>query len=438
VKSDHRSNTPDGRLARVDVLLSMPIGVLASVMLILLATLSPWLGLAPMRIPAAWCLACGGAWVMDAVSNVVLFLPLGMSLRSRAWRVRRVILVAFALSFFVETMQSLGIPPSRSPSVSDLVTNTIGAIFGVLLWQHGRSLLCPTPQQARWLSAGAIAVSVLTLSLTTFALTPRRPSRADATPLRPSRFSYAPGYGWYGGRLTEVVLNGRYMPHHGDGPVVVESSPVPDSLLISATLRGRDAASYTRAMVFVHAADDTLPDVALSQRGDHLELHIERRGSDWGLYMPYVRLPQVLHDRATIDAQPMQINAVATPGHLRLWAKSETPSVIRSLSLSPTLGWSMLQSLIGPTHPMAPVIHLFWLMTLVLPIGWWNARTAHPRAAAGIAMLALAAACVLPAWMVRLPLPSLTDGLTMCALLITGMIVSRRTRTPTAREYISV
>ena len=53
---------------------------IGSIIAILLATLSPWLGIAPMQIPAAWCLRCGAGWLIDAVSNVLLFLPLGGAL----------------------------------------------------------------------------------------------------------------------------------------------------------------------------------------------------------------------------------------------------------------------------------------------------------------------------------------------------------------------
>ena len=56
-------------------------GVLAaSVVLVLLATLAPWGAIDVASMPPRGCLACGGLWLTDGISNVVLFAPFGFAL----------------------------------------------------------------------------------------------------------------------------------------------------------------------------------------------------------------------------------------------------------------------------------------------------------------------------------------------------------------------
>lgn len=399
-----------------------------SVIGILLATLSPWLGIAPMRIPAAWCLICGGAWVMDAVSNVLLFAPLGASLAGCGWRLRRVLLGGVVLSLCVETLQSFGIPPQRSPSVSDLLTNATGALLGALLLRHWRRLLAPSPHDATAWSRYATLGTSLVFVGTALALLPRPAAHGASATLRVSPFDYAPGYGWYDGRLSQVMVNTLTVPHDGVGPVVVTADAVPDSLHIAAMLGGRDPAWYTRAMVFVHPADDTLPAVSLSQRGTHLELHIERRGSDWGLYMPYVRLAHALRDGGASDTRPRAIDAYATLGTLTLIQHRADGSLRRTIPLAGTSGWAMLQSVVGPTHRLAPVIQALWLMVLCAPIGWWSGRTRTPVRTASLAAALITTALIGSAWWVGIAWPPPVDWMTMGAALTIATLSSLRSR----------
>lgn len=409
---------------------------IGSTITILLATLSPWLGIAPMRIPTAWCLACGGAWVMDAVSNLLLFAPLGGALAARAWRMYRVALVAAALSLLVETMQSFGIPPSRSPSLSDLVTNTTGAMLGALLVRFWTPLRLPDPPRALRLAQVAALLTVTVVVLTAIALTPRYPTVDGAGDLRRSRFDYAPGYGWYGGSLTDLRLNDRSVAHTGEGPLVMEGARLPRSVTMTTTLRGRDSAWYTRAMIFVHHSADTLPEMSLSQRGHHLEVHIERRGTSWGLYMPYIRRANALRRQTVADTTPLHIRAAVHRDRLQLQLAQGDTVTTTTLALTPTIGWAMLQSVIGPSHPIAPIIAAAWMLTLAVPLGWWCGLTRRPRRAVGLAALTIIAAVDLSAQWAGIHRPPLIDWLTLGSGLAGAAWLSRRSRPRRADGYI--
>ena len=68
--------------------------------------------------------------VLEFLANIVLFVPLGLLVavawpRLRPWRV---VLLGFAVSFTIELVQTL--LPSRFPTISDVIANTVGAALG--------------------------------------------------------------------------------------------------------------------------------------------------------------------------------------------------------------------------------------------------------------------------------------------------------------------
>ena len=84
--------------------------------------------------------ACLKLWfVGDVVGNILLFLPLGWCVihaRSCQWRnpLRRMAFLAVALSLSVEFFQIFC--HNRSPAMTDVCTNTTGAVIGALLAVH--------------------------------------------------------------------------------------------------------------------------------------------------------------------------------------------------------------------------------------------------------------------------------------------------------------
>ena len=77
--------------------------------------------------------------VFEFLANIVLFVPLGVLVavawpRARPWSV---VLVGFAVSVTIELVQML--LPSRFPTISDVIANTVGAAVGCLLAQDIRA-----------------------------------------------------------------------------------------------------------------------------------------------------------------------------------------------------------------------------------------------------------------------------------------------------------
>lgn len=77
---------------------------------------------------------------LEAVANVIMFVPFGVLvglLLRRSWLV---VLLAFCLSAAIELAQLLFLP-TRVPTVQDVVLNTLGATLGVLGLRLVRSLM---------------------------------------------------------------------------------------------------------------------------------------------------------------------------------------------------------------------------------------------------------------------------------------------------------
>ena len=93
------------------------------------------------------------ATIFEFVANIALFIPLGLLLvaawpRSNAWVV---LLIGYSASATIELVQTM--LPSRYPTLSDVVANTIGTAIGCLavrlfVQRHPRRALTPQPVAA--------------------------------------------------------------------------------------------------------------------------------------------------------------------------------------------------------------------------------------------------------------------------------------------------
>ncbi|HEX3867544.1 MAG TPA: VanZ family protein [Gemmatimonadaceae bacterium] len=136
----------------------------AAIALILVATLTPTSG--PEQ-PFLFCILCGDRGAADAVANVILYLPLGLTLAALTGRPVMVVLSAALLSTCIEVTQAVAIP-GRDGAFGDIVFNTAGAATGVAII-HTRGLwLDPSPRLSRCLGAFATIIALAVVLLTGF------------------------------------------------------------------------------------------------------------------------------------------------------------------------------------------------------------------------------------------------------------------------------
>ena len=343
------------------------------------ATLAPT-GFAPSgfsggsTVRVMWCFTCGANWLTDDITNVALFVPLGISLALQRPGVLRALFVGAAVSLFVEFMQHLGLPPGRQPSLSDWLTNSIGTLVGALLVLQREVLLRPTRAQARTLAPLWSALLVATMLGTSWALSPRRPSVGATSRVVLSALPFTPGYGWFAAVPESASVNGVTLTHGGTGPVIAELQRT-DTVRAQVTVRGRDDRRGTVPIVYAHAPGDRAPIVLLGQRGNHATLRTTMMGRRLGLTTPDLVVHGAFADGDNADSLVRRhLAGVVTAGVLSLQVERDgTPpgEWQGTLTLRPSLGWTLIQSLIRADAWIAPLLSLVWIALWFVVGGYW-------------------------------------------------------------------
>lgn len=401
-------------------------GVLVgSVALIVAATLLPFGGMRAEVIPPSWCLQCGSLWLTDAISNVAMFVPFGVALGLRRMRLRRVALLSLAFSVFIETMQSIGLPPGRSPALADVMTNTTGGALGALLvtgwrWQRVASAAQLGVLTMAWSAMASVMFALSAYMLTPYNATARSaPAEVTVSPLR-----HVPGRGWYEGITDSARIGETRIVRGWSGPIIQQLSHQQLPLHVSVTVRGNDPLGGQIPLLFLHMPNDSAGWLQLTKRNDDAELVVSRMAFRYGLTVPALRVSQAFAGRTETDARTLTVSAhvsrstlaVATTGAFRGEA---------SLSLVPTLGWALIQPIITVQSSLAPLAEFLWLWALLLPIGFWGARAARPLAVTlvGAAVVALVLWQLPTYWQLH---PLRIRDWTVCASgILTGSIAAR-------------
>ena len=104
-------------------------------------------------------LTSGDAALAELIANLILFIPLGVTLTLAGVRPGRVVAIGALLSFSVEFLQQY--IPGRDPSVGDIVANTISTALGVLLVVAVPIWLWAPPRRSAWQARLAAGLAVL-------------------------------------------------------------------------------------------------------------------------------------------------------------------------------------------------------------------------------------------------------------------------------------
>ncbi|MBY0490107.1 MAG: VanZ family protein [Gemmatimonadaceae bacterium] len=350
-----------------------------SVLLILAATLLPT-GTAPIDLAAQrWCIDCGGPWAADAVCNILLFVPLGVALASLRSRASQAAVIGGLLSFLLELAQSLDLPPGRSSSFVDVLANSLGSEIGWGLFRVG-----PRLWQARGGRAFGLGLCWWFLGLLVLFGTAAAVQRgADSSPrlISTSPYQHSPIYGWYGGnpQLATIGASADEQPltilHRGSGPIVAAADSPSETWLVRVWTAGRDTARYRRALFYLHLLGDSTPELVISQNDGAAELLVRRRAQELGLVFPTLTLARVFGQVKEDDRIDLQIGV--HPARVELTGNTGAGARTAALDLSPAIGWTLLQSVVGIAHPLASLVALAWLTAIFLPVSWWLTRSGN-------------------------------------------------------------
>ena len=421
--------------------------LVVSVGLVLAATLTPSGVASPVRAEP-WCLACGGYWLADAISNVLLFAPFGLALRlwrpSLPWRV--LLLSAATFSLGVESLQALGIPHGRSAALADVLANTAGAALGFFVggWRH---LLRPQSPRIATLSAlvwSGLVVAVLVGTSAALesveSIKSVRHTDGKASPiLRQSALPFTPNYGWFAGHVDSATINDFSVVRRETGPVIVESSAALSAADLRVTARGSDLRNALVPLVYVHLAGRQEPMLMLGVHEEDVTLAVARRGSRWGLVMPTLTVRGAFRGRTHGDSTVTQVRAQARADRLELEIASGSTTASASMAFTPTLGWATFQTVVESDALLAPVVQALWIAVLVVPIGWWSARAGPWWIASAIsAALVVVTGAIGSVLFFRVAAVPPVELVEVVAALALGFSVSRVRGVPLGRSSFGV
>ncbi|HLB09638.1 MAG TPA: VanZ family protein, partial [Gemmatimonadaceae bacterium] len=115
------------------------------------------------KTPPSLCLLCGDQSILDAVLNIILFIPLGIGLRLAGMSRRRAFAIGLVTTITVETLQL--VIPGRDTSLGDIFTNSFGGFLGILCADVWRVVVLPSRRAATRLAIGWTVLWLLVLAM---------------------------------------------------------------------------------------------------------------------------------------------------------------------------------------------------------------------------------------------------------------------------------
>jgi hypothetical protein len=351
------------------------LGLAAATAFIAAATLIPYPEQAEMsRRTPLWCLVCGELGGVDVLLNLALFVPFGVALRAAGLRGWQCIVVAFATSLGIESLQA-ALVTGRDPSLSDLLTNSAGGWVGSRLHDHLPIAWRPGARDASRLSAGAAGAWLLLLSATAWAVRPAPPAGALTVRWAP-RVALADSFA---GRLHSVRVRGADAP---DGVVIPGAAEriAAGEIEIGATA-SLDGWTEHLAPVVDLSNQAGVAAARLGQLGQKVTFSLHANASRIRLRAPLVKVYRGL--------PPAAGQTVRLDGGLRgrrLWARAQAGGSAQAaaLALTPGLGWLLLLPLTFYPFDYRPELtSAAWVALPLLLTGFWSGRAAAWARAAG-------------------------------------------------------
>lgn len=345
--------------------------VTVAVAAVLIATLTP----ASPNVPTSgpWCVLCGQAGTIDALQNVVLFLPFGFGLAWRGWHRVGTVWTAFALSAFVETMQFTLIP-GRDASLGDLLFNSVGGLLGFALQTANVNLLRPGRAAAVGLQALAGTAWTLALLIATFGLRPASPPGPAEHWTFTAPFDSADAR-FFSGSLSAIHVNGVRLLVSDPNTLSRGRSELgarPSAITVEIQ-PGQPTSEY--ATIFAVHAGKVHP-FSFGQSGTDLLCQRFLVASALLLRTPVFVLAGAFPSGAPRAEEPDEkylLHCRWTDGRMILSRTSVADSTAISVPLTPGLGWALLvPSVLGESRTLTRALSFLWLVLIAAPLGFWS------------------------------------------------------------------
>jgi VanZ like protein len=348
--------------------------VIAASGLLLIAVLTLTPDFAAGRHEPSLCLICGQRGGEDAFLNVLLFMPFGFGLRLRGTKRWLAWSVALAITVTVETLQIY--IPGRDSTLSDVVTNALGGLAGILICDSRRIWLLPGVRQSRWLLLSGSAVWLLLVALGGWAMRPWMPEGRYVVQIAPD--------------LDQIELfEGRVLDARVNGMMIVPNAPLAHSdAMRDSVLRGTlilqarilpAAPTYDLAPIVSIASSEDAEVVVLGQGWRDAVFRVRLHSGELRMNIPEVVAERVFPPASATSRDTLgdttELQGEIVDGK-RLIVSYATQAKRRTaeLTLDPFLLWS----LVTPGERRSPaafaVVSMLWVGMLLAPLGYWAGR----------------------------------------------------------------
>ncbi len=322
------------------------------------------------------CLVCGSFGGVDALLNVLLFLPLGVGLALCGLPGKRALLTMFCLSALIEISQFFFIP-GRDSTVGDVVTNTLGGALGFAIGRYAWAWLRPRARLAATLTIGWSVIWLVVQSISNYAFAPSLPN---------SRY--------YGQLAREIgnlaVFEGRVIAATA-GTVVIPNTAFPESHTIRHVLLAGEPVEATvipagptrKIAPIVRVADSDQQEIVLmAQKGGDLVFTMRAGAAVLRLRRPLFALPYAFAVDAAGDrpsvSDTLRLSGRYLTREVTMSAQTGSNTMRLRIPITASLGWVLVLPfdwLIEGTRAEF-VLSLIWTAGLLIPFGYWAARIA--------------------------------------------------------------
>jgi VanZ like family len=332
-----------------------------------------WLTLTPGGGPPTdhfeRCVTCGSYWASDFGLNLLLFIPLGFGLRIFGMRRWTAIAVAVATTVTIETLQ-YHVIAGRDSDLSDILSNTVGGVVGVILADGRRQLVAPPAAVAARLAAAGAVLWCIAAALTQWILAVSLPQSVYYGQVAPRLGQFAV----FDGMVSNASFNGApFRP----GRLSIESSAAMRNALVTGDARIAAAVlggtPRRRLAPILSVFDRERREIfVLGQRRNDLVFRIRRRSDGWGFHSPSLTLVNALLVRSNRD-DTVHIDATMDGGAPRLRAASPAGLDTRRIGAGIWELWRLLLPDDDRFGDYAMPITVLWAAAMFAPLGFWGA-----------------------------------------------------------------
>lgn len=339
------------------------------------------------------CLLCGSRGTADALLNIVLFVPLGLTLGGLRRGLRKAVWAGLLCSAGIELGQTL--LPGRHPTISDLVWNIGGAGLGVWLFRRMQNaVVLPTreggerggsPGLRRWSSelTWGLAVAVGLVLAGAF-MTPQ-PTKDDYWGQWTPDLGHMPQYG---GRILEASINGIPMPTGRLGHEGTDEALLVSPWRVDGTFLAGPPPSEVAPILSIYDGHQ-FEVLLLGAHGDDLVFRERNLAHRLRFDSPDVRLVRALRPLTMGDTASISASRIDGDTCLQVGALQQC-----GVGVSPARSWGLLLYVEGPREWLRGLVDVGWLGILFLPIGFFARTGLGTAGGAAMGLMGMFAAVV--------------------------------------------